>query len=157
MNSAAYTFMNRHIVKKLFLILLVVGAFACQKKKKQQSLANHPVPSIPVNYVTYPNDPLNFKLQAIGGWMYVDNIGINGIIIYRKSEEEFVAIERTSSYLPDNAAARVKVQKDNFTLRDTISDSRWRIFDGTVTQGPAEWALRTYGTSYINGRLTVTN
>lgn len=120
------------------------------------SPSDHPVLSVPVNITLYPNDPLNFKVQAIGGWMYVEG-GINGIVLYRKSNEEFVAIERTSSHLPDNAAARVKVMSDNFTLRDTVSDSRWRIIDGTVTQGPAEWALRLYGTSYDGNALRIRN
>ncbi len=144
-------------MKKLLIILLLISGFSCKKKSKEQKVADNPVPSVLVNYTTFPGDPLNFKIQSIGGWMYVDNVGINGIIIYRKSQEEFVAIERTSSYLPDNPAAKVKVMSDNFTLRDTISDSHWRIFDATVTQGPAEWALRIYGTSYNGNSLTVKN
>lgn len=130
-------------------------AVACKKKKTQQA-ANNPVPSIPVNVTVYPNDPLNFKVQAIGGWIYV-NGGINGIILYRKSQQEFIAVERTSSYLPDNPNAKVKVMSDNFTVRDTISDSRWRIFDGAVTQGPAQWALRLYGTSYDGNAVRIVN
>lgn len=126
-------------------------------RKKKTDIRNHPVHSVPVNYTIYPADPLNFRLQPIGGWMYIDNVGINGIILYRKSEEEFVALERTSSYLPDKPAARAVVTGDNFTLRDTISGSCWQIFDGTVTKGPAEWGLRRYGTSYIGGRLSVMN
>lgn len=135
---------------------MLVLAFSCGKKSNN-AITDNPVPIVPVNYITYPNDPLNFTIQAIGGWKYVDNVGINGIIIYRKSQEEFVAIERTSSYLPDNKAARVVVLNDNFTLADTISNSRWRIFDGTVTKGPAEWALRTYGTTYNGNALTIRN
>jgi hypothetical protein len=134
----------------------MLSLFSCRKKEPPVSVADHPVPSVPVQITIYPNDPLYFKLQAIGGWMYVDG-GINGIVVYRKSEQEFVAVERTSSYLPDNPEARVKVMSDNFTLRDTISDSRWRIFDGTVTQGPAEWALRLYGTSYNGNSLRIVN
>jgi len=144
-------------MKKIIVILLICSVFSCKKKTNQQNVANNPVPNIPVSYVTYPGDPSNFKLQPIGGWIYVDNIGINGIIIYRKSQEEFVAIERTSSYLPDNKGAKVKVLNDNFTLRDTVSGSQWRIFDATVTQGPASWALRTYGTSYNGNSLVVKN
>jgi len=145
-------------MKNLFILLLVCSVFVCcKKKKKKAEVQVHPVPSVLVNYVTYPNDPFNFKIQSIGGWMYVDNVGINGIILYRKSQEEFVAIERTSAYLPDNPAAKVNVQNDNFTLRDTISDSRWQIFDGTVTKGPAEWGLRLYGTSYDGNALRVKN
>ncbi len=143
-------------MKKILIIALLVSIVSCKKKSKQ-SVSNNPVASVPVNVVLYPNDPLNFKIQAIGGWMYLDGKGVNGIIVYRKSQEEFVAIERTSSYLPDNAGAKVKVLSDNFTLRDTVSDSRWRILDGTVTKGPAEWSLRLYGTSYDGNALRIVN
>ena len=142
-------------MKRLFVLLVLFLSFSC-KKKTTQNVAQNPVTSVPVTITMYPNDPLNFKLQAIGGWMYVSG-GINGIIVYRKSNEEFVAIERTSTYLPDNPSAKVKVLSDNFTLRDTISDSKWRIFDGTVTQGPASWALRLYGTTFDGNTLKIRN
>src|SRR4051812_25917418 len=99
-------------MKKLLLVLIVLS-FAC-KKKKQASVSQHPVPSVAVQINMYPNDPLNFNLKAIGGWMYVSG-GINGLVVYRKSEEEFVAIERTSPQSPDNPAAKVMVLNDNFT------------------------------------------
>lgn len=143
------------VIKKLFILIIFLTTLSCKKKNK--TTVDNPVPVVPVSYITYPNDPLNFKIQAIGGWMYVDKVGVNGIIIYRKSQEEFIAIERTSSYLPDNASAKVFVMSDNFILRDTVSDSRWRIIDGTITRGPAEWPLRLYGTSYDGNALTIRN
>ncbi|MBA2611751.1 MAG: hypothetical protein H0U95_07265 [Bacteroidetes bacterium] len=139
----------------LITVIFLMFFFGC-KKKNTKSNAEHPVPYVPVNITIYPNDPLNFKIQAIGGWIYI-NGGINGIIIYRKSQQEFVALERTSSYLPDNANAKAKVMSDNFTCRDSISDSRWQIFDGGVTQGPAQWGLRVYGTSYDGNALKIKN
>ena len=142
----------RNIIVFGFIFLMV--CFAC--KKKTQNANNNPVPYVPVNITMYPNDPLYIKIQAIGGWMYISG-GINGIIVYRKSEQEFVAVERTSSYLPNNTSAIVKVMSDNFTCRDSISDSRWRIFDGSVTQGPAQWGLRLYGTSYNGNSLNIRN
>ena len=140
---------NCFLIGVIFLII-----FSCKKKTKNTS--DNPVPYIPIDMVVYPNDPLNFKVQAIGGWIYL-NGGINGIILYHKSQQEFVAIERTSAYLPDNAAAKVKVMTDNFTCRDTVSDSRWRIFDGAVTQGPAQWGLRIYGTTYDGNAVRIRN
>ena len=144
-------------MRHLLGLALVVVAFSvsnCHKKAK--SVADNPVPSTPVNLRLYPNDPLNYKVQFVGGWLYLDG-GINGIILYRKSDQEFVAIERTSSQLPSNAGARVKVMSDNFTLVDTVSASRWRMFDGTVTKGPAQWSLRLYGTNYDGTTLTIRN
>ncbi len=140
------------VLPAIALILLV--GLSCKKKAK--NAAENPVPSVPVDITVYPNDPFYSKLQAIGGWVY--NIGgYNGIIIYRKSEQEFVAIERTSSHLPDNPKAKVYVMKDNFTLIDSVSGSKWRIFDGTVTNGPAEWPLRLYGTTYDGDKLRIRN
>lgn len=143
-------------MKRTFLLMLLVGLCLSCRKAKKQNTVDHPVPYVPVDITIYPNDPLFFKVQAISGWMYIDG-GINGIVLYRKSEEEFVALERTSSHLPNDARARVQVMNDNFTLIDTISNSRWRMFDGVVSQGPAEWALRVYGTSYNGNSLKIRN
>lgn len=115
-----------------------------------------------VNVTIYPNDPLYFKLQTAGGWVYYDNAGINGIIIYRKtttnSSADFVALERTSTALPDDPNAKVKVQADNFTLKDSISVSKWQIVDGVVMSGPATQNLRLYNAIFdgIN-TLTIRN
>lgn len=143
-----------------FLLLIATSAImafgACKKKKPAESVKDHPVPSVPVEINVFPNDPINFKLQNPGGWIYVEG-GINGIVLYRKSEEEFVAVERTSSHLPDDPKAKAWVMSDNFNLRDTVSGSRWRIFDGTVVEGPAEWPLRLYGTSYNGTSVRIVN
>lgn len=138
------------------LVVLVMLFVICSCKKKANETPNNPVPSVAVDIIMYPNDPLNYPIQSIGGWMYV-NGGLNGLIVYRKSNEEFIAIERTSTFLPENPAARVKVMSDNFSLRDTVSESRWRIIDGVVTKGPADWPLRLYGTTYDNNTLRIRN
>jgi hypothetical protein len=140
----------------LIIITFCMILFSCKKKQPTQPAQNNPVPSVLVDITIYPNDPLNFVLQGIGGWKYISG-GINGIIVYRKSQEEFVAVERTSSYFPNDPNAKVKVQADNFSCRDTISGSKWRIFDGTVTNGPATWPLRLYGTTYDGNVLRIKN
>ena len=144
------------MLKKILVIFVLFSLCACNKKAKNQPANEHPVPYVPVQISIYPNDPLHFTLQAIGGWKYFDG-GLNGIVIYRKSEEEFVAIERTSTFHPDRADAKVFVMKDNFILKDTVSNSQWRIFDGAVTTGPASWPLRLYGTSYDGNLLRIQN
>lgn len=132
----------------LFLVL------ACKKKAKQTQDNN--VPYVPVNVTIYPNDPLNFKIQTPGGWMYFSG-GVSGLIVYRKSSSEFVALDRTSTFDPNNINARVKVQSDSFTCKDTISDSKWQIVDGAVMQGPATYPLRIYASSYDGNALRIFN
>lgn len=148
--------MFRKISIIVFLGFISLFAF-CKKKSKtvQDNIAYQTV-----NITIYPNDPIYFKLQTVGGWMYI-NGGVNGIILYRKttvnSSSDFVAIERTSTALPDDPNARVKVQTDN-TLKDTISGSKWQIFDGSLISGPATQNLRLYNAVYdgIN-TLTIRN
>lgn len=144
--------------KKIKIILLgsvLVFGFAC-KKKTQQNNNNSNVPYTQVNITIYPNDPLYFKVQTPGGWMYL-NGGTNGIILYRKTASEFVALERTSTYYPEDPSALAKVQSDNFTCKDTVSGSKWQIVDGVVMSGPATIALKRYNTNYDNNALRIYN
>jgi hypothetical protein len=145
-------------VKNCLIIFLLFAIFSvsCKKKKQTQNEVNHPVPNVFVDVLLYPGDPLNYQIQTIGGWKYI-NGGINGIILYRKSQQEFVALERTSSYFPDNTNAKVKVQADNFSCLDSISGSKWQIIDGTIANGPAQWPLRVYGTSFDGSTLRIRN
>jgi hypothetical protein len=143
-------------MKKLLVLIVICVFVSCKKKTPTQSVNDNPVPYVPFSITLYPNDPLHFNVQSIGGWEYISG-GINGILLYRKSEQEFIALERTSSFLPSRADAKVFVMKDNFVLRDSISDSRWRIIDGGVAKGPATWPLRLYGTSYDGNLLRIQN
>ena len=139
--------------KNYILLFIVFGLIILSCKKKAKTVQDN-IAYQTVNVTLYPNDPLYFKLQSVGGWVYYNNAGVNGLIIYRKSQNtasDFVAIERTSTYLPNNSYALVKVQADNFTLKDTISGSKWQIIDGSVVTGPATMPLRLYTTQYDNG------
>jgi hypothetical protein len=145
-------------IKILALVPIAIGicvlAVAC--KKKAQKVQDNGVPYTPINIVIYPGDPLNYKIQTAGGWMYF-NGGNSGLIVYRKTTTDFVVFDRTSTYLPDDFNARVKVQADNFTLKDTVSGSKWQIVDAAVISGPATSPLRMYNNTYDGNALRITN
>ena len=149
--------MFRKISILFLLVFLSVFSFC---KKKNQTVQDN-IAYQTVNVTLYPNDPSYFKLQTAGGWVYYDNAGVNGLIIYRKTATnaptDFVAIERTSTVLPNDPNAKVKVQSDSFTLKDTISDAKWQIFDGGIISGASQ-NLRLYNAVFdgIN-TLTIRN
>jgi hypothetical protein len=149
--------MFRKISILFLLVFLSVFSFC---KKKNQTVQDN-IAYQTVNVTIYPDDPLYFKLQTAGGWVYYDNAGVNGLIIYRKTATnaptDFVAIERTSTVLPNDPNAKVKVQSDSFTLKDTISDAKWQIFDGGIISGASQ-NLRLYNAVFdgIN-TLTIRN
>lgn len=113
------------------------------------------IPTVAVNFRIYPSDPSYSKLQIPGGWVYVTG-GSMGIIVYRVSESTFTAIDRHSTYLPENRC-RVTVDNTQVTAVDSCSGSKWVITDGSVLNGPATRPLQKYACYWDGYTLTVKN
>ncbi|MCX8080368.1 MAG: hypothetical protein N3F09_03930 [Bacteroidia bacterium] len=145
-------------VCRLILPLAFLTVLACGKKKHQDPPQNeHPVPSVPVNVTIYPNDPqYAIHLQNPGGWVYIHGAGVQGILLYKKSQNDFVAFDRASPQNPNSSPSKIWVQNDNFTLKDTVSKATWQIVDGAPIQGSV-WHLRQYATSFDGNKLIVFN
>lgn len=153
--------------RKISIFILLISTLnnvSCKKKSKQ---VDDNIPYQNVNITIYPSDPLyntasgHTGLSSIGGWAYIAG-GVNGIVVYRNTQNssaDFIAIERTSTHLPNNAGAAVKVQSDNFTLKDTVSGSTWQITNGGLLSGPATTNLKIYTSTYDSGtdKLTIRN
>lgn len=143
----------KQIYKRLAFLsyFSIIFLFSCDKK------GVNPVPEVPVNVFVNLNLPAYQNLNNPGGWAYV-NGGSRGIIVYRNFNT-FVALDRHTTYQPDSTCAIAEVDDENyFIINDPCSDSQYSIIDGTVTQGPAEWGLRPYFTSWDGGKsLQITN
>ena len=113
------------------------------------------VPDVPVNIALNVNQPDFFNLSVPSGWVYITG-GSRGIIVYRKSLTEFIALERHSPYEPENSCA-VIVNADNVIVSDPCSDSQWLIMDGSIIKGPTSFPLKTYQTSYADPMLYINN
>jgi hypothetical protein len=137
-------------MKRVFyFILITLSAIGCKDRN------NYQIPYVPVNIVINVNQPDFFALTVPTGWVYVTG-GSRGIIVYRKSDSEFVAIERHSTYNVDDHCA-VTVLSDGIILDDPCSDSQWLITDGTIVNGPTSSPLVTYDTSFNPPYLTISN
>jgi hypothetical protein len=113
----------------------------------------YPIPNVPVNLLLNLDLPSYQNLNAPGGWVYI-NGGSRGIIVYRNFNE-FIALDRHSTYDSDNSCAIVSVDINNsFVLNDSCSTSQYNMLDGTVVTGPAKWGLKSYNTSW-DGAYTV--
>jgi hypothetical protein len=55
----------------------------------------HPVPYVPFNQSIDLNLPSYYSLAGVGGYAYVVG-GSRGIIVYRRSLDEFIAFDRHS-------------------------------------------------------------
>ena len=138
----------KKIVALLFTILLF--AAGCNKDKNKQ------VPDVYVDFYININDPQFFDLQSIGGYEYVTG-GVAGIIIYRKSQTEFVALDRCCSYNPDE---RDRVEVDTVSMQKIVCPhckSEFSLYDGNVLKGPASAPLKEYSTTFDGENVHVYN
>ena len=133
----------------LALIVLLIISSGCRDRNTNR------VPDVPVNIAINIYQPDFFNLTVPSGWVYITG-GSRGIIVFRKSTTEFVALERHSPFQPEDNCA-VVVNEDNVIVSDPCSDSQWLITDGTIVQGPTPFALETYRTSFSDPILYITN
>ena len=106
---------------------------------------SHPVPDIPFNINVDINLPTYSALQSIGSSAYIDLAGVKGIVVYRRSMDEFVAFDRMSTAAGGDTCDPLYVDPDNLLiLKDPCTASSFSLFDGSLITGPAEWGLRAY-------------
>ena len=136
---------SRNIISGLLLCAFLTNS--CDEDKK------YPIPNVPVNVQLNLDLPSYQPLNSPGGYAYV-NGGSRGLVVYRNFDE-FVALDRHSTYNSEDACAVVSVNPDNiFELIDTCSGSRFSIMNGGVLEGPAKWGLKRY-TAYWDGGYIV--
>ncbi len=134
-------------MKKIFFVLIIL-LLGCREFDDN-------FPQVDVNINLYLDNPSNINLQAIGNYIYL-NGGVGGILVYRKSLDEFIAYDRASPYNP-TYDCRVEVQKDMIHIKDPCSESEYLIIDGSVLQGPANQALKRYTTILNGSQLSIFN
>lgn len=142
-----------------FVLTLVLS---CNKKNNNQNVqANCTVQkamSVPVNFTILNGSGQFFPLTSPGGYIYVNNVGVNGILIYRINNNQFVAFERSCTQDGCNSTkARVWVQTGNTSLKDSVCGSQFSILDGSVQTAPATIALYQYHTNWDGNQLHVYN
>ncbi len=112
----------------------------------------HPVPYFQFDISINLDLPLYQSLLGPGGWAYVDGAGSRGIVVYRRSIDEFVAFDRHSPADPEGTCPTpLTVDPDNFLiLNDACTDAQFSLFDGSIISGDVDWGLRFY-TTFYNG------
>lgn len=137
----------KYIVTSIALLLALSGC-----KKEQQG-----VPYAYVNLTLYINEPQNIALTTVGGWKYIDGQGYRGLIVYRKSQSEFMVYDRACPVHADEASAIIVVDSSNIILKDDACGSQFLFSDGSTIGGPAIIPLTHYPTIFDGSVLRVQN
>ncbi len=117
-----------------------------------------PMDDIPRVYVYEQINLNDFRYNAlnlVGGFAYIPG-GVRGIILYRKSSNQYLAFERDCPYQPLDSCALVSVDSSTLFMIDTCCSSEFD-FDGNPIAGPARFPMLQYSI-YKNGNfLTISS
>ena len=131
----------RTILTKISFILLLFTA-GCQNN------GNHPVPNVAVSVQVNIFLPSYSSLQSVGGYAFV-NGGVKGIVVYRRSIDEFLAFDRMSTAEGGFECVPLEVDTNNFLfLNDACSNAVYSMIDGSIVSGDARYALKGYQISF---------
>jgi len=134
---------------RIFLVIVFFSVLGCSGYKHST------IPNVWVNFWVYPNDVAYLDLNYYGGHMYFTG-GVNGVVVYRLAEWDFLAYDRACPYdWDDEDEPRVGVEPDGITLRCEKCGSLFNILDGGVISGPSKYPLKFYQTKYDGMRLRV--
>ena len=134
------------ILISIFLIIIP----QCKKDNQDE------IPYAYVNFYINLNSTQYIDLNNIGGYAYLTG-GVRGIIIYRRSVDEFKAYERNCPYQPYNTCATINVDPSAIMAIDTCCGSQFLLLDGSIIQGPSTNLLKQYRTSFDGTTLHVFN
>jgi len=134
----------------LILFLSLPAFWGCDKERRER------VPNVYVNFSIDITSGQYTELQMIGGWVYVTG-GWRGIVLYRNTMDEIVALDRTSTYKPESLGTQVVVEPGSPIAADTLNGMRYLLMDGSVLEGPVSIPLKRYGTTFNGIILHVYN
>ena len=132
--------------------LCLFTALLCQSKCNDRDQF---IPYVPVDFQVNVDLPAYIDLSIPSGHIQVSG-GSQGIILYRYTLDQFVALDRHAT-ADISAACQVQLEEDGLILSDPCSDSKWLIIDGSVLEGSATVPLHRYATSWNPPILRVYN
>lgn len=91
-----------------------------------------------------------------GNFIYIKG-GYKGIIVYRKSQDNYVAYERKSPYLQSDTCGIITVHSSQLFLEDQCHGCTFN-WDGRPTAGPCRDIMKAYNVQFLNTfTLLITN
>jgi len=142
-------FSNISTLRKISVVILYF-IVSCN-----QDLVDDPIPFQPFDPIVINLSlPAYVSLATDGGYVYVNDGGVRGIILYRKTSSTYLAFERNCSFQPNDACATINAQI--LDMKDNCCGSTFN-YSGNPTGGMAWRPLQQYKTSLSGNTLTITD
>ncbi len=124
-------------------LTLLVFLVSCKKNANNANL----IPNISFDITINTNLPSYSDLNGVGGWAYVNGVGVSGVIVYRKELNSFVAFDRRSPKDINGDCTQPLVPDTNNFLQliDSCNNAIFSLYDGSPVSN-SEFGLRQYQT-----------
>ncbi len=137
----------------VIFLLVMTGLVSCSNEISSVS----PVPDVNVREEVSLNSIAAQPLKVRDGNFILITGGINGIIVYRKTADIYLAFERKSPYKMEDACGVITVPSSQFYMEDTCHKCTFN-WEGRPTGGPCQSVLKQYTVQYTNAyTLLITN
>lgn len=166
-----FAVMKRHFLHLLILIAPLALLHSCQKYPENPNR-----PSTPFSFSIYPNTLQYQEINFTSGWIYLTSeveSTSRGIIVYRQSQNEFLAYDRIPPNEPnactDSYGNTTRLVVDFPFVVDHCNNAYYNILNGQIivaepdmipnfpTEGVAVYPLIQYHTQYDGNKLTIYN
>lgn len=114
------------------------------------------IPDVAVNFSLPLTDPRLSRLSSPGGAVLISGYGIAGLVLYRRTDNGYVAFDRCSTVNPEQKCA-VTLDDPTLTVTDPCSGAKFLLEDGSPVKAPAVRALKSYTVAISGLNLHVTN
>lgn len=141
------------------ILVLVLISTGCRKEE-----INPNIPQVYINITLDPNSTMYQDLNTAGGWMYLTaNAPSRGIIVYRLTNDEFLAYDRIPPNDPNrccenaNVCTRLVVGNNYPFAKDECLGTLYSLLDGSIFSGEGNWGMIRYHTTYNGVYLRIFN
>jgi|APTNR8051073442_1049403.scaffolds.fasta_scaffold00001_583 hypothetical protein len=147
-NFIRYT--SVHLRKSAAILLVIM--VSCSQDLVDDPIPFIPFPDLTISISSYPA-LTTLGVQDIS--LAYPNHGVRGIILYKKSNSEYLAFEKNCSLQPNDACATVEVHSSTLYMLDPCCGSTFN-YEGIPTGGKAWRPLQQYKTIFNAGVNTLT-
>jgi len=138
--------MMKRVYSFLFVLVLLTG---CGKDTGY-------IPEVGVNFSLPLTDPRLSRLSSPGGAVLISGYGVAGLVLYRRTDNGYVAFDRCSTVNPEQKCA-VTLDDPTLTVTDQCSGAKFLLEDGSPVKAPAVRGLKQYTVAISGLNLHVTN
>ena len=138
---------------RVFFWFGLILAFSCSKDTNLIS----PIPDVIVREQLNLNSSEALPLKSRDGTFVYIKGGLKGIIVYRRSQDNFLAFERKSPYRLEDSCGIISGHSSYLYMIDSCHNCTFD-WQGQPTGGPCKDIMKQYQVQYLNNfTLLITN